>query len=193
MARYKTGAKKTGAKLVPSTRTRVLHEWYPEDQDCVNMLQGSSISSNSWRYMGRSFPNWLKYSRIRARRPWFRQSYSSHLSHYSYLLYTHTLFFLQYFILLGYFGFPSSSLSTLPSPYLKLPLDNMHFLPTVDAPFVSPPFQIQTVLCIVVKLLLSAYIDSTFPFNCHFALWFPIVGNKGVGTTIVVVFLPEVT
>jgi len=98
-----------------------------------------------------------------------------------------------HFILLGYFGFPGSSISALPSLYLKLPLDNLHVLPAVGAPFVSPPFQIQTVLCIVVKLLLSAYIDSTFPFNRHFALWFPIVGNKGVGTTIVVVFLPEVT
>ena len=60
-------------------------------------------------------------------------------------------------------------------------------------PLVSPPFQIQTVLCNVVKPLLFAYIDSTFPFNRRFALWFPIVGNKGVGTTMVVVFLPEVT
>ena len=108
-------------------------------------------------------------------------------------VHTHTLFVSQYFILHGCFGCPSSSISTLPSLYLKLPLYNLHVLPAVGAPFVSPPFQIQTVLCIVVKLLLSAYIDLTFPFNRHFALWFPIVGNKGVGTTIVVVFLPEVT
>ena len=29
--------------------------------------------------------------------------------------------------------------------------------------------------------------------NNTITLWFPIVGNKGVGTAIIVVFLPEVT
>ena len=60
-------------------------------------------------------------------------------------------------------------------------------------PFVSPPFQIQTVLCLVLKPWLFVYIDTTFLFNRGFALWFLIVGNKGVGTTMVVVLLPEVT
>ena len=108
-----------GAKLAQNSFLLLL-EWYLEDQDCVNMLQGSSISSNPWHYMGRAFPNWPKYSRIRASRPLFHQSYCSHLSHYSYLLYTHTLFVLQYFILFGYFGCPSSSISTLPSLHLNI-------------------------------------------------------------------------
>jgi len=50
-----------------------------------------------------------------------------------------------------------------------------------------------SILCIVVKLLLIACIDSICPFNRQFALRCPIVGNKGVGTTIGVVFLPEVS
>ena len=117
----KSQRKPEGMKGWRRCKTRLLLlEWYPEDQDCVNMLQGSSISSNSWHYMGRAFPNWLKYSRIRACRPLFRQSYCSHLSHNSYLLYTHTLFVLHYFILFGYFGCPSSSISTLPSLYLNI-------------------------------------------------------------------------
>ena len=46
--------------------------------------------------------------------------------------------------------------------------------------------------------LLSPYsfltcIDSTFSFHWCSALWFPIVGNKEVGTTIVVVYRPEAT
>jgi len=111
---------------------------------------------------------------------------------------THTHFILQHFILFAYrwlskffYKYPSIPLLQVapmqPALLACCGLTIFSLLLFQSKPTTSSIFSI------VVKPFFFTCIDSTFPFNCHFALWFPIVGNKGVGTTIVVVFLPEVT
>ena len=106
--------------------TLLVLEWYPEDKDCVNMLQGSSISSNSWRHMGRAFPNPLKYSSIKAHRPLFRLPTIP-------IYCTRTLFVFQHFILFPYCWL-SKSFYKYPSIPLPQVAPRYHFVP--------PPFQI---------------------------------------------------